>query len=358
MIVQQDTVARAKQEAFAQKLIGILNGGGIAVMISVGHRTGLFDAMRGLGWATSEGVAHAAGLHERYVREWLGCMVTGGVVEFDDTLRRYRLPDEHAAHLTRAAAADNIAVLTQYIGVLANVEDRVIECFKRGGGVGYGCFHRFHEVMAEDSGQSALTSMESAILPLVPGLIERLERGIDVVDVGCGSGRILNWLAKRFPRSRFTGYDFCEGPIETARCEAAASGTRNVRFERGDAATIDDAAAYDLVLTFDAIHDQADPARVLANIRRMLRPGGVYLMQDIGLSSHVEKNVDHPVGPLIYAISCMHCMTVSLASGGAGLGAAWGVELAQRMLSDAGFTSVEVHRLPHDIQNAYFVVRG
>ena len=357
MSIELETESKQVQSEFCERLIGTLNAGALALMTSIGHRTGLFDAMSLMPASTSEEVARRAGLSERYVREWLGAMVAGRVVEFDPASRRYRLPPERAAHLTRAAGADNIAVLAQYIAVLGSVEDKIVERFKHGGGLHYGCFHRFHDVMAEDSGQSALSSMERAILPLVPGLVERLEHGIDVLDVGCGCGRVMNMLARRFPRSRFRGYDFCEGPIETARAEAAAHGSTNVGFDTRDAAGLDEPGAYDLITTFDAIHDQAEPARVLANIRRALKPGGVYLMQDIGLSSHVEKNIDHPIGALVYTISCMHCMSVSLAQGGAGLGAAWGVELAERMLREAGFTSVEIHRLAHDIQNAYYVVR-
>lgn len=342
-------------EAFADKLFGILNGGGLALMISIGHRTGLFDAMERMPASTSQEIADGAGLNERYVREWLGAMVTGGIVHFHPDARRYQLPSAHAACLTRAAGRDNMAVFAQYIGVLAAVEDKIVERFKVGGGVPYCCFHRFHEVMAEDSGQSALSSIEDSILPLVPGLIDRLERGIDAIDIGCGSGRIINWLSQRFRSSRFRGVDFSEEPIALARREAQRNQAANAHFDVLDAAAFDHVSAYDLVMTFDAIHDQADPARVLRNIRRALRPGGVYLMQDIGLSSEVSKNMDHPIAPLIYTISCMHCMSVSLAQGGAGLGAAWGVERAEAMLRDAGFSSIRVHRLPHDIQNAYFV---
>ncbi|MDX2115013.1 MAG: class I SAM-dependent methyltransferase [Planctomycetota bacterium] len=355
MIVQTEAFSAARQAAFAERLLGILNGGGLALMVSVGHRTGLFDAMEPGWWATSAELAARAGLHERYVREWLGAMATGRIVEHDAESGRFCLPAEHAAHLTRAAKQDNIAVLSQYIGVLAAVEDQIVERFRSGGGVGYCEFHRFHDVMAEDSGQSAAAALESAVLPLIPGIIEKLESGISVADVGCGCGRIINLLARRFPKSRFTGMDFSEEAIGKALAEAEAHGTTNARFELKDAAAIDMPGRFDLVLTFDAIHDQADPKRVLANIRAMLKPGGVYMMQDIGLSSHVHKNMEHPVAPLIYTISCMHCMTVSLAQGGAGLGAAWGVELAERMLREAGFSQISIHRLPHDIQNAYFV---
>src|SRR5690606_3222684 len=109
----------------------------------------------------------------------------------------------------------------------------------------------------------------------------------------------------------------------------------------------------DLVTAFDAIHDQARPAAVLANIRRALRPGGVFLMQDIRASSHLERNKDHPLGPYLYTISTMHCMSVSLATGGEGLGTVWGEEKALEMLREAGFARVELHRLPHDIMNNY-----
>jgi len=115
--------------------------------------------------------------------------------------------------------------------------------------------------------------------------------------------------------------------------------------------------SYDLVTTFDAVHDQADPAAVLGGISNALRPDGVYLMVDIAASSHVHNNADHSIGPLLYTISTMHCMTVSLAQDGEGLGTMWGEEKARRMLGEAGFTRVEVERLPHDFQNNYFIAR-
>lgn len=344
----------ARAEAFATDLLQGMNQAGRALMISLGHRTGLFDTMAELPNSTSEAIAAAAGLNERYVREWLGAMVTGRVVEFDPATGLYRLPAEHAAFLTRAAA-DNVAVLHQYFAVLGGVEDGIAECFRQGGGLPYEAYSRFHDVMAEDSGQSALAALESHLIPLVPGLRERLESGIDVVDIGCGQGRVITRLAELFPRSRFTGYDLCREAVEAAT--AASDGLDNIRFAQKDAAAIDEIQAYDLICTFDAVHDQADPARVLSNIHRALRQDGTYLMQDIGLSSDLEKNIDHPIGTLIYTISCMHCMSVSLCQCGAGLGAAWGVELAQRMLKEAGFSSIEIKTLAHDFQNVYFINR-
>ncbi len=346
-----------KAEEFAERMLGVLNDGAIALMTSIGHRTGLFDAMAGLSPSTSEGIASAANLNERYVREWLAAMVVGGVVEHYPEDGTYYLPPEHAAWLTRAATPDNIAVTAQFIPVLACVEDRIVESFENGGGVPYSAYSRFHEVMAEDSGQTVVAALTDSILPLVPGLTERLEVGIDVLDVGCGSGRALDLMARRVPESRFVGYDFSEEAIARARAAAQEHGTTNVRFEVKDVATLDEEARYDLITTFDAIHDQAEPAKVLKGIADALRDDGVYLMQDIAGSSHLHNNVDHPLGPFMYTVSTMHCMTVSLAQGGAGLGAMWGEERAKEMLREAGFGKVAVERLPHDIANSYFVAR-
>jgi 2-polyprenyl-3-methyl-5-hydroxy-6-metoxy-1,4-benzoquinol methylase len=353
-------VNQAQAEAFAGKMLGMLNSGALALMTSIGHRTGLFDTMANMPPSTSAQIAAAAGLHERYVREWLGAMVTAGVVEVDPSTTRFVLPAEHAAFLTRAAAADNIAVFAQYIALLGSVEDDIVACFKQGGGVPYEKFPRFHAVMAEDSGQSVLSSLESHVLPLVPGLTDRLATGIRVLDVGCGSGRILNRLAALYPNSRFTGMDLSQEAIESARADAAQQGLRNIEFVTVDLSDFDNTAepeAFDFITTFDAVHDQARPLSVLRGIHRALKPDGVYLMQDIKGSTQVHNNIAHPIGTFLYTVSCMHCMTVSLAQGGEGLGAMWGEEQTRQYLQNAGFRSIETHQLAHDIQNNWYVVR-
>jgi 2-polyprenyl-3-methyl-5-hydroxy-6-metoxy-1,4-benzoquinol methylase len=350
---------QARADAFAGKVLAALNDGSLALMLSIGHRTGLFDAMSRLSPAGCEEIAARAGLNERYVREWLGAMVTGGVVDFDHTRGAYSLPAEHAAFLTRAAAADNMAVFAQYIAVMGCVEDDIVGCFRNGGGVPYEKFPRFHEVMAEDSGQSVLSSLESHILPLVPGLTERLASGIRVLDAGCGRGRILMKLAELYPGSRFVGMDLSREAIAHARDRATAQGLRNAEFIPVDLSDFNSTAepeAFDFVTTFDAIHDQAQPLNVLKGIHRTLKSDGVYLMQDIGGTSHLHRDVEHPIGTFLYAISCMHCMTVSLAQGGEGLGAMWGEEKTREYLQKAGFRSITTHRFPHDIQNNWYVV--
>jgi 2-polyprenyl-3-methyl-5-hydroxy-6-metoxy-1,4-benzoquinol methylase len=352
--LRREEPGEAAVEAFGTRLVGMFDEAGAALMTSIGHRTGIFDAMARLPPATSEEIAREAGLEERYVREWLGAMTTSRVVEYDAAHARYRLPPAHAALLTRAATPNNFAVYAQYVALLGSVEDRIVECFRRGGGVPYSGFARFHEVMAEDSGQSVVGALD-AIVALVPGLDEDLRAGISVLDVGCGSGRALVALAARYPQSRFTGHDLSEQAIGSARAAAAERGLRNVAFETRDAAAPPGAERHQLVTAFDAIHDQADPAAVLRAIRASLAEDGVFLMQDIRASSALERNLDHPLAPFLYAVSVMHCMTVSLAQGGAGLGTMWGEERARRMLADAGFGEVSVHALPHDIQNCFYV---
>ena len=345
-------------DEFSSRYLEILNHGALCLMISIGHRTGLFEALRSAGPCTSVQLARTAHLNERYVREWLGAMTTGKIVEIED--ERFVLSEAVSQLFANAKEANNIAYLSQYVGMLGEVETRVVECFHKGGGVPYSAYSRFHDVMAEDSGQNIVAALLDHILPLVPGLTLALQNGIRVLDIGCGRGRALHLLADKFPGSRFTGCDLSEEAIAYARDQANRSELRNLRFEAGDLTDFHceaPEAAYDLVTAFDAIHDQARPDNVLAGICRSLKPGGVFLMQDIRASSTIAENRDHPIGTLLYTISCMHCMTTSLAQGGMGLGAMWGEEKALEFLKSAGFTNVEVRTLEHDIQNNYYVAR-
>jgi 2-polyprenyl-3-methyl-5-hydroxy-6-metoxy-1,4-benzoquinol methylase len=243
----------------------------------------------------------------------------------------------------------------QFIPLLGAVEEQVIEAFINGGGVPYSSYPTFHRVMAEESNQTVVAGLLNAILPLVPELPAKLEAGIEVLDIGCGSGRALNLMAKRFPRSKFTGYDLSLEAVTTARSEAARLCLHNVRFEAQDLVEMQERERFHLITAFDAIHDQAQPRQVLRAIHNALHDDGVFLMQDIRASSHVDKNLEHPLGAYLYTISCLHCMTVSLALNGEGLGAAWGEEKALELLAEAGFQNVEITTLAHDIINNYYL---
>ncbi|MGH9196131.1 MAG: class I SAM-dependent methyltransferase, partial [Acidimicrobiia bacterium] len=245
------------------------------------------------------------------------------------------------------------------IAMFGRVEDDIVDCFRKGGGVPYDKFPRLHEVMAEESGQFVRSSLESHILPLVPRLTDRLAQGIHVLDVGCGRGRVMNRLAELYPSSTFVGMDLSADAIAFARDETSRKNLGNVEFRAVDLSNFDETAepdSFDFITTFDAIHDQAKPLNVLKGIHRALNADGVYLMQDISGTSHVQKDIEHPIGTFLYAISCMHCMTVSLAQGGEGLGAMWGEQKTREYLQRAGFRSIITHRLAHDIQNNWYVV--
>ena len=344
-------------EAFAERLAETVNGAAVTVMISVGHRTGLFDTLAKLPPSSSAEIAEAAALSERYVREWLAAMVTGGILRYDVRRETYHLPPELAACLTRGAALGNFGVAANAIPVIAAVHDRIVECFETGEGTRYEDYPCFHQFMAEDSGQTVVDRLFDAILPLAPELPARLVTGIDVLDAGCGVGRALVAMAERFPNSRFTGYDLCADAIAGARQAAKAAGLGNLRFEQRDLTGFDEVARYDFVTTFDAVHDQKDPAGLVKGLYRALRPGGIYLMQDIGGSAKLENNLDFPMAAFLYTASCMHCMAVSLGQGGAGLGTMWGWETAEAMLRDAGFGKPERHTFEHDPLNVWFVSR-
>ena len=348
-------------EAFGERFVHLLNESATAVMISLGHRAGLFQSMVGLPPSSSHQVAAAAGLNERYVREWLGTMVCADIVEVDTNGTLYTLPPAKAAMLAKGAGGECLAHFARYITTIASVEDEVLDCFRNGGGVPYEKFPRFHEVMEEDSTQSVMDVLHSHIVPLIDGLDEKLLKGIDVLDVGCGRARAILELAETYPNSRFTGLDLSEEAIGYARRVAEKKGLTNISLRVKDLSDFDQSAdenSADVVFSFDAIHDQARPDRVLAGICRALRPGGVYLMQDIGASSNVAENRDHPLGSLLYSLSCCHCMTVSLAQGGMGVGAMWGEQLAREFLAGAGFQEVEMRTLEHDIQNYYYLCRS
>lgn len=344
-------------EAFAEKVAGIIDSGAVAVMTSIGHRTGLFDVMAAMDPATSADIAERATLTERYVREWLAVMVTAGVVVYDPAARTYHLPPAHAACLTRGAPLGNLAVYGQFVAIMGEVQDRVLSRFESGGGTTYDDYPCFHQIMAEDSSQTVVAGLFDTILPMVDGLDARLESGIDVLDAGCGRAAALTAMAERYPNSRFTGIDLCEDAIDFASRTAADRGLRNIRFEARDLGVFEDAATFDFITTFDAVHDQKDPQDLLHRLHRALRPGGVYLMQDIGASAHLENNAEFPMAALLYAISCTHCMPISLGQGGVGLGTMWGRETAEAMLGQAGFTGVKGNVLPHDPTNIWFVSR-
>ncbi len=344
-------------EEFAGRIVGAIDSASLAILLSIGHQTNLFDTLSELPAATSAQIADAAGLNERYVREWLGGVVSSGVVEFDPATQTYSLPRHRAAVLTRAAGPDNLARVAQFIPLLGEVEQKIVGCFFNGGGLSYSDYPRFHTLMAEESGEVFDAALVDVILPMADGLPELLRAGADVADIGTGSGHAINVMAQAFPASRFTGIDFSEEGLSVGRAEAHRLGLTNANFIARDVAALDASETYDVITVFDAIHDQARPAKVLENIHRALRPGGVLLMVDIKASTQLEDNVGVPMATYLYTVSTMHCMSVSLGLDGEGLGTCWGRQLATSMLADAGFVDVTVGEIESDPLNYYYIAR-
>jgi ubiquinone/menaquinone biosynthesis C-methylase UbiE len=348
-------IDQAKAEEFGGRMLNMLNDSFLGFMLSIGHQTGLLDKMSGMPPATSEEIAHKSELQERYVREWLGAMVTGRIVDYDPKQQTYSLPPEHSASITRAAGTGNMATWMQFLSCIGSVEHEIVDCFRQGGGLSYSKYERFHRVMRVASAQTFDETLIQRTLPLVPGLAARLDEGIDVLDVGCGSGHAVNLMARQFPKSRFKGYDFSEEAVETGRKEASGWKLANASFEVQDVTRIPESEGFHFITAFDSIHDQAKPQEVLAGVAKALRDDGTFLMVDVDCSSNLEKNLDRMLAPFIYSISTMHCMSVSLGLNGDGLGTAWGEELARELLAKAGFRSVDVQRVEGDIFNSFYI---
>jgi SAM-dependent methyltransferase len=349
------TIDEEKAAAFADQLLGFYTKSFITFMIDLGHRTGLFDAAA-RGPCTSTKLAERAGLQERYVREWLGAIVTAGIMGYDPATGTYTLPAEHALCLTGENEM-NLAPLSLISGHLAKFIEPVAEVFRDGGGVPYSAYRpEFTDVMDALSRPMFDGILVDGVVPLAADLSHRLTAGIEVADIGCGTGHTTNLLARAFPTSTFVGFDLAEDAIERGRAEAAEWDLPNVTFEVLDVTKLPIDKHFGATFAFDAIHDQADPAGVLTRVFEALTPGGVFVMFDTRASSHLEHNVDNPMAPWLYAVSTLHCMTVSLAcDGGAGLGAVWGEELALEMLATAGFVDVKVHEAPGDPMDSVYV---
>ncbi len=358
----------ARTETFSRRMTNILNHAALNVAIAVGYRTGLFETLSRLKAPQTPGrIADAAGCSERYVREWLAVMGTGGIVEMSadgDGRVRYRLPPEHAAFLTRGGGGDNLAVYTQEIPLLTTqVLEDIVAAFASGEGLPYEKYPRFQAFMSELADNKHETLLVGDFLPSIESgtLVSRLQDGIRVCDLGCGQGVALVLMAAAFPASRFTGIDISGRALAEARRRAAEHRLENAVFLEADAADPEAlahlAGAFDYITAFDAIHDQRRPLAALRNVRRMLAPAGLFSMVDIDAHSSPVDNAEHPLAPFLYTVSLMHCMPVGLYRGGRGLGMMWGRETAQAMLQEAGFSRVEVLTMDFDPFNIHFLCR-
>ncbi|MBL4849001.1 MAG: methyltransferase domain-containing protein [Planctomycetes bacterium] len=352
---------------FATRVGQILEAGALNVALGLGYQLGLFEALDGAGALSSDELAAKADLNPRYVHEWLGAVLAGGVVELaPDDPTRFVLPDAHALVLCRRGGAQNLGVYTQELGLLVEgALSGVRAGFRTGQGLGYESYPAFHAFMGELADRKHEQALVGEFLPSVAeGAIEaRLRAGGAACDLGCGSGRALLLLAAAFPASEFVGVDLDEGALEAGRDAARAAGLTNVEFLTRDAARLAEApgelaARFDWVSAFDAIHDQLDPAAALRGARALLKDGGVFSLVDIAAESELAENAERPLGAFLYTVSLLHCLPIGLGpeGKGAGLGMLWGRQRALDLLAEAGF-EVEVAEIPNDPFNVHYCCR-
>ena len=357
-----------QKEAFARKLTDVLNYGALNLAMGIGYRTRLFDVMDTMGKpASAEEIAEHASLDARYVKEWLGVMVCGGVVTLypgGDGEDRFRLPPEHADLITRRAGSANLGVYTQEIPLLTRCAmDEVLEGFRTGQGVGYDNYPRFQQFMGQLADAKHREVLVEIFLPSVDNgaIVRQMETGIRVCDLGCAEGVALMLMAEAFPRSTFVGIDIAEEALYQAQATAVDKTLTNITFINQDAAVLDEtsdlAGTFDYITAFDAIHDQTQPLAALRGVHALLKPGGIFSMVDIAAGSRLADNREHPMGAFLYTVSLMHCMPVGLVDGGTGLGMMWGREKALSLLQAAGFDAVEVRDIPQDTFNLHFCCR-
>ena len=357
-----------KQKRFSKHMTHILNFGALNLAMALGYKTRLFDVMDELEVPqAASAIAEKAGLNARYVREWLGVMVSGDIVELSQSASGddlFYLPKEHGDLITRRARNSNLGVYTQEIPLLTTCAMApVLQGFSSGEGVTYHHYPKFHAFMAQLANAKHREVLVDKFLPSVAGgqLIQQLKSGIRVCDLGCAEGIAVLLMAEAFPSSEFIGIEISDESIEKARTEASRKVLSNASFLKLDAAFLnrnpDLLESFDYVTAFDAIHDQTRPLDALINVHAILKEGGLFSMIDIAASSNLSDNKEHPMGPFLYTVSLMHCMPVGLVDGGAGLGMMWGRQSAIQMLNDAGFKAVQVLDIPEDPFNLHFLCR-
>jgi SAM-dependent methyltransferase len=343
----------ATTEEFVGKVLGDTVGLSNTVLAWIGDELGLWKDLATRGPATSADLASRTGCAERPVREWLHAMTAAGYLAHAPETRTFRLPAEHVPVLAQEGGPVFFGgVHQEFVGVTRPL-DRIVESFRSGRGVPQSAYPE----MAYD-GMDRFTAgwFENLLLPVwIPaaGLGERLDAGIDVADVGCGRGRALVKMAKAFPRSRFVGYDVYSPNVAKAKKLAEEAGVaERVSFVELDASE-GLPGTFDLVTTFDVIHDAVDPRGLLRSIRKSLKKDGKYLCLDINCSSKVEENVG-PLGSLFYGCSVLYCMTTSLAHGGEALGTCGLSEpKLQELGGEAGFKHVRRLPLENPFNNLY-----
>jgi len=334
----------------------ILNDGSrmmLAPLAYIGDRLNLFESLYEEGPLTPEAFGEVTSCDARYLEEWLSAMASAQWIEYDPERGTFDLPPEHALFLVDEDSVHYLAGFLEQAHAMAEMADDLMNCFRSGGGLTMEQHHPDMPRLIDRAGAPAFKNFlpDVWIGELLPEVDRRLREGGRVADVGCGSGRALTEMARGYPNSRFEGFEPNEASAERARRRVRKEGLEDRITIHASPASAMSPDNYDLVTTFDVIHDLPEPQAVIDAIRAALRPGGTYLMQEINASEKLE-DMRGPLGTMLYSISTMYCLTVSLAHDGAGIGTCMGESLPRDMCGEAGFASFE--RLP--FEHPFFVV--
>lgn len=330
---------RAKIEAFLERFTELASGATTIGLLAVADRNGLSRHLGDAGGGTAEEIARGAGLDIRYAEEILSGLTAAGVLEYDPETSRFELPPEHRLFVADETSPYFMGGFFDMLPVLLSQVDGVARASVEGGGVSFAEFGpRMVTGLDRGNTPSQRAFLVSRWLPGVPGLIPRLEEGARVADVGCGSGTAAILIAEAYPDCEVIGFDVSPDLLDIARSRA---GDRdNLEFREGSVEEIPTDPPFDLITSFDVVHDLADPLAGLRRIREALAGDGLYLMMEPNASSDLEDNLTAR-GAMLYGVSTLHCMTQSLAQGGAGLGTAWGRQRAESLAGEAGFASFQ-----------------
>lgn len=334
-------IDQAKAEEFVGKVLGDASGLTATLLAAIGDRLGLFKDLAKNGPVTSAELANRTGIDERYAREWLGGMASAGYLAYDPASGRFTLPPEHVPALADEGGPFFFGGVHQMMLGMTKPLDELMEAFRSGGGLPQSIYDdNMWDGMERFTAGWFNNLLVQEWIPAMPDVQAKLERGVDVADVGCGRGWAMIKLAQAFPNSRYVGYDAFEPTIARARANAEAAGVADrVRFEHLDASQ-GLPEQYDVITTFDVVHDAVDPLGLLQAVRRALKPDGIYVCLDINCSDKLEENAG-PLGTFFHGASVFYCMTTSLAQDGEGLGTLGLHEPKVRELcAKAGFGSV------------------
>jgi SAM-dependent methyltransferase len=328
----------SKAERFAEKMIEDLAAGLRGPLSYLGDRLGIFQAMASGGAMTVEELAQKTALNARYLREWLGAMVAAEYLEYQPAGRKFVLPPEHAAVLADEESPLFAGGGLQFLVPAVMVTPKIQEAFRTGKGVAYSDYMpEIFEGIARWSAPGFKHQLVQKWIPAMPQVEQRLREGGTAADVGCGQGLASIVMAQAFPQSRFWGFDPHGPSIERARANAQAAGVADrVTFEALDGARLP-ARQFDLISSFDVLHDSADPPAIVRSVRLALAPEGTYLCYEPNLSPNLEDNINL-WGRLLYPATTLYCMSVSLGQGGAGIGADIHEGLVQQWAAEAGLS--------------------